>query len=126
MQAGANASALRVPFQGAACTGARQRKSPTGGAAKGIPLKKLSPFADTPDIVPDSVRTCCATAAVARLAAAASTHASFHRFCNWPFFQRFLREGAISDFRTFDLVGRKPCYLLNPWPLIIYLLAHSR
>ena len=30
MHAGANASARRVPGQGAACTGRRQRKSPTG------------------------------------------------------------------------------------------------
>src|ERR1700752_4041339 len=38
MHAGANASALRVPVHEAACTGGRQRKSPTGGAANGIPL----------------------------------------------------------------------------------------
>src|SRR5579864_2292531 len=38
MHAGANVSVLRVPVQGAGCTGGRQRKSATGGAAKGIPL----------------------------------------------------------------------------------------
>src|SRR6185312_5046519 len=31
MHAGANVSALRVPVQGVACAGERQRKSPTGG-----------------------------------------------------------------------------------------------
>ena len=85
MHAGANASAFRVPVQGAAGIGGRQRRSPTGGAANGTPLKTVKPLSLTPEIAPDSVRTCGAAPALARLAAA-STHASFHEFCNGPFF----------------------------------------
>src|ERR1700723_927041 len=41
MQLAENRSALRTPGQTAAGRGARQRRSPTGGAAKGIPLKTV-------------------------------------------------------------------------------------
>ncbi len=41
MHMGPNSSALRTPFQGATGLGARQRSSPTGGAAKGRPLKTV-------------------------------------------------------------------------------------
>ncbi len=37
MQAAENRSALRTPFQEATGLGARHRRSPTGGAANGIP-----------------------------------------------------------------------------------------
>ena len=38
MQLGEKWSALRTPCQGATGWGARQRRFPTGGAAKGMPL----------------------------------------------------------------------------------------
>ena len=38
VHSGLNSSALRTPSQCAAGCGGRQRKSPTGGAANGIPL----------------------------------------------------------------------------------------
>src|SRR5258707_10792172 len=38
-------SALRTPFQLPAGWGSRQRKLPTGGAAKGMPLKEWTPLA---------------------------------------------------------------------------------
>ena len=48
-----NASALRTPCQCAAGCGCFQRKSPTGGAANGMPLKARTPEASvTPDISP--------------------------------------------------------------------------
>jgi hypothetical protein len=37
MQAGANEVAFLIPFHGAAGCGSRQRNSPNGGAANGIP-----------------------------------------------------------------------------------------
>src|ERR1017187_5542407 len=64
IQAGANASALRVPVQCATCTGGRQRKSPTGGAANGPPLYTPNPLARTPDISPVSVGGCGPCASV--------------------------------------------------------------
>ncbi len=52
MQASANASVFLTPVQGATGAGAFQRSSPTGGAAKGIPLKTESPSATTPSTSP--------------------------------------------------------------------------
>jgi hypothetical protein len=43
MHRGPNASALRTPVQFFAGCGSLQRKSPTGGSAKGIPLKLRTP-----------------------------------------------------------------------------------
>src|SRR5579884_1656631 len=43
MHAGPNLSALRMPVQFLTGCGSRQRKSPTGGAAKGMPLKLRTP-----------------------------------------------------------------------------------
>src|SRR6185437_8450354 len=50
MQRAPNLSALRAPFQFFTGWGSFQRRSPTGGAANGIPLKLRTPsFDDTVD-----------------------------------------------------------------------------
>ena len=43
MARGPNRSAGRTPAHGAAGCGGRQRRSPTGGAANGMPLKLRTP-----------------------------------------------------------------------------------
>src|SRR6516164_5425186 len=52
-------SALRTPAQSAAGLGARHRKSPTGGAAKGTPLymRTSGEAPEIPEIWPCSTRT---------------------------------------------------------------------
>src|SRR6187455_806595 len=52
MHAFAKASAFLTPDQGWTGAGAFQRKSPTGGAANGIPLKIEMPSCATPLIAP--------------------------------------------------------------------------
>jgi hypothetical protein len=44
-----------MPFQGVTGCGGRQRNSPTGGAAKGIPLKLETPSPVTPRTIPEAV-----------------------------------------------------------------------
>src|SRR4051812_36201208 len=58
MQLAANASALRTPLHGAGGCGARQRRSPVGGAANGTPLKTaIAPSAAvTPARSPSATR----------------------------------------------------------------------
>src|SRR5436190_10689498 len=65
MQVAPNLSALRVPVHFATAFGPRQRRSPTGAAANGIPLKTRTSGVDpaTPEINPASVRTGSGTAA---------------------------------------------------------------
>lgn len=55
----ANWSALRTSVHGVTGCGAFQRRSPTGGAANGMPLKTLTDGSSprTPSIAPVSVRT---------------------------------------------------------------------
>src|SRR4051812_42427307 len=63
--AGANLSAIRTPSHFAAGWGAFHLRSPTGGAAKGMPLYTSSPSSETPCNTPPSTLTgpgCCATA----------------------------------------------------------------
>jgi len=57
MQAGPKALASSTPSHGATGRGARQRKAPTGGCAKGMPLKLTTPSAAVPRTSPLSVRT---------------------------------------------------------------------
>src|SRR5213594_3438524 len=57
MHAAENVSAARTPLQGATDCGAFQRRSPTGGAANGMPLNTRTPFALTPEIWPLSILT---------------------------------------------------------------------
>src|SRR5579859_7133099 len=57
MHAGANWSALRTPFHDIGACGGRQRKSPTGGAAKGMPLYVVIPSAIVPWSNPDCTCT---------------------------------------------------------------------
>src|SRR6187397_1819546 len=51
------ASAARTPCQATTGCGAFQRSSPTGGAAKGMPLNTRTPFAAVPEIWPPSTAT---------------------------------------------------------------------
>src|SRR5579863_4882534 len=59
MQMGPNSAALRVPVHLAAGLGGRQRRSPTGGSAKGTPLKMRTSgvVPATPERSPWSTRT---------------------------------------------------------------------
>src|ERR1017187_10852791 len=54
-----NRSAGRIPDHGAGGCGGRQRRSPVGGAANGIPLNAVMAgfVPDTPDTRPLSIRT---------------------------------------------------------------------
>src|SRR5690242_5952876 len=52
MQASANASAFLTPDQGLTGAGDFQRRSPTGGAAKGTPLNIEMPFSVVPLMAP--------------------------------------------------------------------------
>src|SRR5215218_3171629 len=65
MQAFAKASAFLTPDQGLTGAGAFQRRSPTGGAANGMPLKIEMPFSATPLTSPPVTLTwvICASAA---------------------------------------------------------------
>src|SRR5580704_1200983 len=54
--------------------------------------------------MPDSVRTCGTTPAVARLAAA-SRQASVHRFCNWPSFY-CLPPGELAVSNIAQVLGK--------------------
>src|SRR6185295_19108485 len=57
MQDAPNASAARTPFQATTDCGAFHRRSPTGGAANGMPLNTRTPFAVVPEIWPPSTAT---------------------------------------------------------------------
>jgi hypothetical protein len=57
MQSAPNSAACRTPVHFAAGWGGRHRSSPTGGAAKGMPLKDATPSATTPCSSPLSTRT---------------------------------------------------------------------
>src|SRR5689334_13323987 len=52
MGAGAYWSVSRIPVQGMTGCGDFQRSAPTGGAAKGMPLKEATPSFATPRISP--------------------------------------------------------------------------
>src|SRR4249919_2080749 len=52
MQPGANASAFFVPCQPSTGCGALHRRSPTGGAANGMPLNDTTPSCSTPATFP--------------------------------------------------------------------------
>src|SRR5262249_40440765 len=82
-------SAVRVPFQRAAALGARQRRSPMGGAAYGMPLKLTTApsAAGTPETAPKLVLTTLELAggsadkeAVARTRSSAQTDRVFISF----------------------------------------------
>ena len=66
MQALAKLSTLRMPVHGATAAGAFQRSAPTGGAAKGMPLKMDKPLSYTPLTSPPVTLTggICATSGV--------------------------------------------------------------
>src|SRR5580698_11587577 len=57
MHAGANLSAARTPVHATGGCGGRQRKSPSGGVAKGMPLYTVAPSSAMPWTRPDCVRT---------------------------------------------------------------------
>src|SRR5688572_23821638 len=63
-QGRAKAEACLTPLQGMTGRGACQRRSPTGGAANGIPLKAATPLSTVPRTVPP-VTSACSIAAVA-------------------------------------------------------------
>src|SRR3984957_19212184 len=70
MQMGPNSSPLRTPSQCATGWGARHRRSPIGGAAKGIPLKtRMSGFVpEMPETIPLSSLTGASIAACSETA----------------------------------------------------------
>src|SRR5688572_11313893 len=63
-QGSAKAVVCLTPLQGITGCGACQRRSPTGGAANGIPLKAATPLSIAPRTVPP-VTSACSIAAVA-------------------------------------------------------------
>src|ERR1043165_194594 len=63
-QGSANAEVCLTPLQGMTGCGAFQRRSPTGGAANGIPLKAATPLSTVPRTVPPVI-SACSMAAVA-------------------------------------------------------------
>jgi hypothetical protein len=78
MQSAPKSAAWRTPVHGAAGWGGRHRRSPTGGAAKGIPLKEATPSATTPCNWPVSTFTTggvcvCATVPIPTAAANADS-----------------------------------------------------
>src|SRR5579871_2509220 len=70
MQREPNSVALRVPFHFAGLTGGFQRRSPTGGLAKGMPRNALIAPSDLPSILPVSIFTVGAEPAARMLTAA--------------------------------------------------------
>src|ERR1700722_3387536 len=98
MQLAENRSALRTPVQTGAGRGARQRRSPTGGAAKGIPLKTVmegSPAA-TPATSPLLILTGCGSAANDAWVAIASTR-------KIPDGRRFTLSTSKNIIRLYDV-----------------------
>src|SRR5580692_5113274 len=67
--------ALRVPFHLAGATGGFQRRSPTGGLAKGMPRKALIVPSDLPSSLPVSILTVGAEPAPRMLTAATANSA---------------------------------------------------
>src|SRR5437588_5137186 len=57
METGPNSTHSRTPSHGGAGCGGRKRSSPTGGAAKGMPLKTCTPSATLPCTLPAAVST---------------------------------------------------------------------
>src|SRR5215468_885592 len=57
VQTAPNAVALSVVVQDSAGCGGAQRRSPTGGAAYGMPSHSLTPLNTMPHTAPDDVRT---------------------------------------------------------------------
>ena len=57
MGLGPKSIAFLSPFQAVTGCGSRQRRSPMGGAAKGMPLKTLIPEASVPTKIPSSTLT---------------------------------------------------------------------
>src|SRR5579863_6547487 len=57
IQIGPNLSVCRTPFHTIGGCGARQRSSPTGGAANGIDLYTVTAPSRAPSIQPVSIRT---------------------------------------------------------------------
>src|SRR5580700_11389388 len=109
---GLNLSAARTPCHGVGGSGACQRKSPTGGAANGMPLKtRTSGFVPAmPVIKPASSRTGSLIAAE-RVCAARMQAASAENFMGFigamlkrihTLRQRILRNGARYRVRTCD------------------------
>src|SRR5580765_2246036 len=84
MQSWPYLSAMRTPDQRGADCGAFQRSSPTGGAAKGTPLKERTLSATTPSSSPDSTLTRLAALPSARVKGVAMTAESRHRAAKFP------------------------------------------
>jgi hypothetical protein len=86
MQAVPNLTVCRTPDQGFTGWGACQRSSPTGGAAKGIPLNSEIPSTTVPAIVPPVTSACmiCALAAVAATSASAAIKTAQVPFIDLP------------------------------------------
>src|ERR1700722_21033890 len=72
MQREPNSAALRVPFHLTGATGGFQRRSPTGGLAKGMPRKAEIVPSDLPSSLPVSIFAVGAELA-ARMVTAASS-----------------------------------------------------
>src|SRR5580704_745305 len=72
MQREPNSAALRVPFHLTGATGGFQRRSPTGGLAKGMPRKAEIVPSDLPSSLPVSILTVGAEPAARMVTAARS------------------------------------------------------
>src|SRR6185437_11244760 len=87
MQAFAKASALRTPDQDLTGAGALPRRSPTGGAANGMPLKIEMPWSAVPLMAPPVTLTWVMSASVALMGNRASRiSAMLRRFVSPLFF----------------------------------------
>src|SRR5579862_9660818 len=78
MQREPNSVALRVPFHFAGLMGGFQRRSPTGGLAKGMPRNEVIVPSDLPSSLPVSILTVGAEPA-ARMVTAATANSAVKR-----------------------------------------------
>src|SRR5579872_1195222 len=102
-----NVSAARMPFHGAGEIGACQHKAPTGGAAKGMPLKtRTSGFTPaTPEIKPESNST-------GSLIAAKRFCATKTQTANAGIFRKFIRAMLQP---IYPLLQEHKNDMQNPW-----------
>ena len=103
MQCAPNSVALRTPSHFAAATGGFQRRSPTGGAAYGIPRNACTAPSSFPSTTPEAVFTCGASDAPNR----ASGKASIPHTTNvlQTIFE-FMRSPSTWTMRTANCIGK--------------------
>ena len=111
MQLAPNVDASRTPSHGATGRGGLHLSSPTGGAAKGMPLNDTTPSSTTPCTWPLSTRTTTAVCAGPLPATISRPHSSPHKATNLfpsPCISAPLTRASPASFPTGTLTSIPP------------------